>query len=688
MGGGRTIMDDLHQRVSRVRDALVYRHNSELLVIEPWGCDGLRVRSTIGAEILDTPWALTEAVRNCPDDLSFDITSTHADIRNGKISARIRDISAGIPDVPYSEKGRLQFFRHEGDERSEILREQDYIVPAHNPGTRIYKPTLDGLSHTEVHFAGRAGERLYGMGLNATGSVDLKGTVIDLYQRHIKQVVPFVVSSEHYGFLWNNPSLGRVEFANDRTRWVSEGCRQIDYYVTAGSSYADIMANYADATGHAPAFPEWAAGLWQCKLRYESQEEFLQAAREFKRRELPVSVLVIDYMHWKHLGDWKFDPNFWPDPRAMVEEMDGLGIRIMISPWILVEERSENFAAMKERGLFTGSIDPDDTLQIWSPGDRFLQYDPTNPAAAEFLWDAWKRNYFDLGIRTFWLDPCDDFHTIAKYDRVRFHIGSGTEVHNYFPVAHQKNVYEGLRAAGEDEVVTICRSAWAGSQRYGASPAAHDIMSSFEHLEDYMKAGLNLAMSGIPWGASEIGGFYTVDTESEYFRELVVRWYQYGVFTPVFRTHGYRKNNEPWSIGGDTYRHIRAAILLRERLRPYIMAQMDLASKVGIPPMRPLFFDHDGDPNVAAVEDEFLFGADLLVAPITQFKSRARAVYLPQDAEWVDAWSGERFVGGQSVQVDAPLEHIPVFIRAGASAAVFSVFADGADGLASDHPSA
>jgi len=662
------VTDDLRQRASRADDALVYRFGSETLRIEPWGCDGLRVRSTIGPEILEADWALTEEVEADPGESSVVVAPTFAEIRNGIISARIRDT--------FAQKGHLQFFRHDGDQGVEILSERDYVTPAYSPGTRIFHPTVDGLAHTEVHFASRDGERFYGMGLNATGGVDLKGTVIDLYQRHVKHTVPFLVSSEGYGFLWNNPSLGRVEFGRDRTRWVSEGCRQIDYYVTAGASYASIMGNYADATGHAPAFPAWAAGFWQCKLRYKTQQEFLAVAREFVRRGLPISVLVIDFLHWERMGDWKLDPQFWPSPRAMVDEMNELGIRIMISPWTLVEEASKNFMTMKERGLFTGSTDGQhDTVERWGfPGEPFYQYDPTNPEAAEFVWNAWKRNYFDLGIRTFWLDPCDDFHAIDDYSDVQFHIGSGTEVHNYFPVAHQKNVFEGLTAAGEDEVVTICRSSWAGSQRYGAAPAAHDIMSTFDDLEAYMKAGLNLAMSGIPWGASEIGGFVTSDAESDYFHELMVRWYQYGVFTPVFRTHGYRENNEPWTIGGDTYSHIRDAIFLRERLRPYVMAQMAHASRTGVPPMRPLFFDYNSDPRVAIVEDQFLFGPDVLVAPILRYQARQRMVYLPAGLDWIGAWGGDRVAGGQSIDVDAPLEHIPVFVRADASTAVLSVF--------------
>jgi alpha-D-xyloside xylohydrolase len=660
----------MSNNVSQDNDRLVYRRGSETMVIVPWGRDGLRVRVTTGPEILDTPWALTEPANAAPErpSASIEISDAEAVIRNGKISARIRDI--------YTQPGHLQFFRRDGDRDVCILSEHDYVVHAHNPGTRVFNPCGDGLFRAEVHFAARDGERFYGLGLNDTGRVNLKGCVIDLYQRHVKHVIPFIVSSEGYGFLWNNPSLGRVELGANMTRWTSEGCRQVDYYVCTGDSYAEIMGRYADVTGHAPAFPHWASGFWQCKLRYQSQEELLGVAREFRRRGLPLSVIVIDFLHWKHTGDWRLDPVFWPDPKAMVRELDEMGVRVMISPWILVDDQSENFAAMKALGLFTGSIGgkKDTVLFHWqNENPNKHQYDPTNPEAAAFLWRKWKENYVDLGIRTFWLDPCDDLHDIQDYDQTLFHIGPGKEVHNFFPVAHQKNVHDGLLSAGEREVVTICRSSWAGSQRYGASPAAHDIMSSFEHLAAYMKAGLNLSMSGIPWGASEIGGFITPDNQSDRFHELMVRWYQYGVFTPVFRTHGCRSNNEAWSIGGDTYPHIRAALLLRERLRPYVMEQMKVASGKGIPPMRPLFFDFEADAKAVDVEDEFLFGADLLIAPILMYQARSRSVYLPAGTEWTDAWTGRSIAGGQTISADAPIEHIPVYVR-GKNAALVGLF--------------
>ena len=630
---------------------LVLHEDRLTLVIEGWGKDGLRVLITPNGGKQTSDWALDMPLHR---DAQIKIEPKEATIRNGKISAKITDILI--------QGGYLQFYKQVGEKEVPILREYDYEIWGHHPDTHSFKGVGGGLFECEQHFAPNEGERLYGMGENATGRVNLKGSVIDLYQRHMKAVVPFVVSSEGYGFLWNNPSLGRAEFGNNRTRWVSYGCRQIDYYITAGDSYADIMENYADVTGHAPEFPSWASGFWQCKNRYNTQEEFLGVAREFKKRKLPLSVLVIDYKAWDVLGNWRLDPKRWPDPKGMVKEMNEQGVRIMISPWTLVDEKSENFAYMKEHGLFTGSIKGEaDTVEF--ANSMSYQYDPTNPESAKYLWSKWKQNYVDIGIKTFWLDPCDEFHSMQDYDKILFHIGPAKECHAWFPVAHQKNIYDGLVAAGEKEVVTICRNAWAGSQRYGACLAPHDINSSFEHLEEYMKVGLNVMMSGIPWWNCDIGGYSTKeDIKSPHFQELMTRWYQYGVFLPVFRTHGSRAN-QPWSFGEDAYKHIRSSILLRERLRPYVMEQMKLASAKGLPPMRPLFFDFSSDPKTADIEDEFLFGPDILVAPVTKYEVRSRKVYLPAGTEWTDVWTGKVIPGGQTVDADAPIENIPIYLR-------------------------
>ncbi len=630
---------------------LIFRDHRCVTEIRPWGRDGLRVVITPDGGKKTSDWALDIPLGR---EGFFTRETDRVTLRNGKISVTLRDTC--------TQTGHMSFYRHDGAGQRLLFEEYDYVVWANNPGTHTFRPTDCGLFEAELHLAACDGEHFWGMGENAVGRLDLKGSVIDLYQRHVKAVVPLAVSSRGYGFFWNNPSLGRVEFGQNRTRWVSYGCSRMDFLVIAGSSCASILERYADATGHAPPFPYWASGFWQCKLRYTCQEELLAAAREYKRRELPLSVIVIDYMHWKHVGDWKLDPACWPDPEGMVQELDEMGVRVMISPWTLVEEESENYLPMKAAGLFTGSLDgAHDTVDFYGPK---YQYDPTNPAAAAYLWSKWKENYFDLGIHTFWLDPCDEFHSVEDYDKATFAIAPAKEAHAFFVTSHQRNIFNGLKAAGEDEIVTICRNGWAGSQRYGACVAPHDIYSSFAHLKEYIRVGLNVMMSGLVWWSCDIGGFITDDSESPAFSELMIRWYQYGMFLPVFRTHGRRENNEAWNLGNGSYPHIRAVMEARERLRPYVMEQMRLASERGIPPVRPLVFDYSEDPNVIEIDDEFLFGPDILVCPVSDLGVRNRDVYLPGRGEWIDVHTRARHPGGMCLKnVPAPIDYIPVFVR-------------------------
>lgn len=644
-------MSELTDRIKHSGNMLTFWDEECTTEIRPWGRDGLRITMIPHNSGKTSDWALdipleTEGI--------FEEDSDSITLRNGNISIRLSNT--------YTQTGHMTFYKHSRNKKELLFEEHDYVVWAHNPGTHTFRPTTNNLYEFELHLASYDDEQFYGMGENTTGRLNLKGSVIDLYQRHVKAVVPFAVSSRGYGFLWNNPSLGRAEFGNNMTRWVSYGCRCADFLVMAGDSYSDLLEKYADATGHAPEFPYWASGFWQCKLRYESQQEILETASEYQRLGLPLSVIVIDYMHWKNVGDWKLDPTFWPEPVEMVQKLQNMGVRVMISPWTLIDEKSDNYAPMKKAGLFTGSVDQKhDQVDFYGPK---YQYDPTNPEAAKYLWSQWKKNYFDLGIHTFWLDPCDEFHTIRDYDKAAFYIGPAQEAHSYFVTCHQKNIYDGLKASGEDEIVSICRNGWLGSQRYGACVAPHDIFSSFQHLKEYIRVGLNVMMSGIVWWTCDIGGFITPDNSSPVFSELMIRWYQYGMFLPVFRTHGRRKNNEAWNLGGDSQIHISNVMFARERLRPYVMEQMRLASLHGTPPMRPLIFDYTEDPHAVGIEDEFMFGPDILVCPVTDYGARSRDVYLPAGHEWIDVFSEKNYPGGTYItDVPAPIEHIPLYIR-------------------------
>ncbi len=647
-------------------NALIWTRAHETLRIEPWGRDSLRVRATMTGSIRDDlPGALAP---NAPGGLEpaaypppIEISSAQAVIRNGAIEGLL------LAD------GKLAFHRTGSSE--ELLAEE----PAHFvwPPARWFTPVGGDHFRLEARFRAYDDERLYGLGQHQHGKLDQKGCVVDLVQRNTEVSIPFLLSSRGYGLLWNNPAVGRVELGTGFTRWVAEATPQLDYWITAGDTPAAILAHYADAAGHAPVLPEWAAGFWQCKLRYATQEELLTVAREYKRRGLPLSVIVADFFHWTLMGEWQFDPACWPDPAGMVRELAELGVKLMVSVWPTVNLLSPNYDTMQSRGLLIRNERGLPAHMKFSDtrpeGPIYIQhYDATHPEARRFLWERLREGYYRHGIKVWWLDACEPEMYPFQPENLRFHLGNGLAVANIYPLLHEAGVYEGMRGEGETDVVTLCRSAWAGSQRYGAAVWSGDIPSTFEALQRQVRAGQNIGLSGIPWWTTDIGGFHGGNIETPYFRELIVRWFQYGVFCPLFRLHGHRQPaegwmgggpNEVWSFGDEAYGIIRELLLLRERLRPYIMAQMKLAAEQGLPLMRPLFLEFPQDAGCGDVGDQFMFGPDLLVAPVLEEGARYREVYLPAGATWHDVWTGEVERGGHWTIATAPLARIPLYLR-------------------------
>ncbi len=643
---------------------LCWEGNYERLQIEPWGRDSLRVRSTVNAEIRDD--LLSVLLPPEQSSVQIAIADNEATISNGAITAAV------------SADGLIRFTST--DTGAELLAEKLPLRSTRIPA-RSFRACDGDLFHLQVRFNAYDGERFYGLGQHQHGRLDQKGCVIELLQRNTEVSIPFLLSSRGYGLLWHNPAVGRIELGNTETCWVAEATAQLDYWITAGAAPTDIMEHYAGATGHAPEFPEWAAGFWQSTLRYRTQEELLSVAREYKRRGLPLSVIVIDFFHWTRQGDWRFDAELWPDPAAMVRELKAMGIELMVSIWPTVNPSSENFTTMQQRGLLVRTdrgLAPLMVFQDNQPaGPVYLHYyDATNPEARQFIWQQVHDHYYRYGIRSWWLDACEPEMHPLDADNLRFYLGHGAAVANAYPMLHERGFYEHTRETGETTVLNLCRSAWAGSQRYGAAVWSGDITSTFAALQAQVRAGLHMGMSGIPWWTTDIGGFYGGDTESPSFRELVIRWFQYSAFCPLFRLHGYRNPkrdsatmlfsggaNEAWSFGDEAYEIIKHLLFLRERLRPYIMQQMRLAHEKGIPPMRPLFFDFAYDEGCVNIDDQFLLGPDLLVAPVLAEGVRRRTVYLPRGAIWTDAWSEQILDGGQWIEADAPLERIPLYLR-------------------------
>ncbi|HET6449725.1 MAG TPA: TIM-barrel domain-containing protein, partial [Spirochaetia bacterium] len=533
---------------------LTWRGKGQTLEITGWGPDSLRVRATPNRTFAAAPSAL----------VSDQGTAARVETRDGGAVVR-----SGMLEARVSPYGRIRFFR-EGSAEA-ILEETDWTpwAPPLHPEAREFRAVGGDLYHVEARFGASAGERFYGLGQHKHGLLDQKGAVIDLVQRNAEVCIPFLVSSRGYGVLWNHPGVGRVELGANVTRWVANGSRQVDYLVVTGASFAAIMERYADATGHAPPLPAWAAGFWQSKLRYSSQEELLGVAREFRRRDLPLAVIVVDFFHWTRHGEWKWDPVRWPDPAAMVRELDALGVRVMVSIWPTVNPRAATAAEMRERGLLVGTERGSDLLypfmEIGEKRPTSLHYyDSTNPEARAYIWNRVKSSYHDKGISAYWLDACEPEMHPTDPENLRFHAGAGVEVACLYPWAHQQAFYQGMRAAGRQDVLNLSRSAWAGSQRWGAAVWSGDIRSDWASLRAQVRAGLNMGMSGIPWWTTDIGGFYGGNIEDPAFRELLIRWFQWGVFCPLFRLHGSRDPvqaevagctdcppsgaaNEPWS---------------------------------------------------------------------------------------------------------------------------------------------
>jgi alpha-D-xyloside xylohydrolase len=655
---------------------LVRIYDSEILQIEAWG-NGLRVRATCRPEFdAGQDWALLPAGRPNP------VVAAHGD--EGSISTG--DITAKVHGG-----GRITFFNARGDVvleecwRTRAMRGDSFN--ATEVKGRELRPLTGGAYKLTARFEARDDEKIFGMGQYQDGRLDLKGCLLELAHRNSQASVPFFLSNRGYGFLWNNPAIGRATFGMNMTEFAAEVSTGLDYWITAGDTPALIEERYAEVTGTVPMMPDFAMGFWQCKLRYKTQAELLAVAREYKKRGLPISVIVADFFHWPTQGEWKFDPRYWPDPDAMVKELKDMGIELMVSIWPTVDKRSENYRQMLEKGYLVRSDRGIRTTMDFMGNTVF--FDPTNPAARDFVWRVVKENYYDKGIRIFWLDEAEPEYSVYDFDTYRYHEGSVMEVGNFYPVRYAQTFYDGMRKAGQKNIINLLRCAWAGSQRYGALAWSGDINCTWQSLRRQFAAGLNMAIAGIPWWTTDIGGFEGGDPDDPAYRELFVRWFQWGAFCPVFRLHGFRVDsspqqagghpngdsseqvfsggpNEVWSYGEETYGILTKYLFLRERMRPYVARLMKEAHEKGTPVMRPLFYDFPADSRAWDVEDEYMFGPDVLVAPVMSPGIQKRSVYLPSGAEWKDANTGEPRKEGEMTVADSPLDTIPIFLRKGA----------------------
>ncbi len=644
--------------------SLIWRNDGETLMITPWGRNSFRVRSAMMHEPEDTDFALLPPQEESVSEISID--DSCASIQNGYIKAMVTlDSWRGYAQITFLKS------------RGQVLLRETSCGGALALKARHFKPLLGGDHALTVTFESNENEHLYGMGQYQQEILDLKHCSLELAHRNSQASVPFVLSSLGYGFLWHNPAIGEVHFGKNRTTWRAQSTKQMDYYITVGDTPAEISLNYAKATGFAPMMPEYGLGFWQCKLRYWNQDQLLAVAREHVRRGLPIDVIVCDFFHWPKMGDFRFDPEFFPDPKAMVDELRELGIELMVSVWPQIALDSENYQEMRQMGLLVKS-ELGEQIGMRFGGDSMF-YDVTNPRARDYVWAKCRQNYYDKGVRIFWLDEAEPEYGSYDFENYRYHMGSNLAIGNVYPQLFSRNFYDGMIGCGQENPVNLVRCAWAGSQRFGALVWSGDVHCDFSTFRAQVCAGLSMGIAGIPWWTTDIGGFHGGHPDDEGFRELLIRWFQWGAYCPVMRLHGdrqpggkvYRKDgsqalftgcdNEVWSYGETAYPILVKYLNIRESLREYTRHLMREAHEEGKPIMRAMFYEFPQDKTCYLLKDQYMYGGKYLVAPVMYAGMRERSVYLPSGTCWKNIETGEVLEGAQTIMVQAPLDVIPVF---------------------------
>jgi alpha-D-xyloside xylohydrolase len=536
-------------------------------------------------------------------------------------------------------------------------------------------------------FASPSDEHYYGLGQNQEGYLDHRGHTVACWHDYTATGgptigVPFLVTNHGYGMIWDSPSKTTIEPGfNEQTRWQSEVGNRVSFFVIAGNNTDEIYAGYRHLTGITPMLPKAAYGFIQSKQRYSTQAELLAVAKGYRERHLPIDVLVVDWFYFSRMGELDMVLDKWPDSAAMNRELHDMGFQTMISVWPRFNPGTRYYNLLLQKGWFEHLADgtPTNGLPYDSGGSDI---DTTNPDAARWYWNVIRENFISKGFDSIWADETEpDLPPNGSF----FHIGPGTRYYNVYPLFHTAAVYDGYRRDLKRRALILSRDSYLGAQRNGAMFWSSDIYPTWDTLKRQIPTGLDFAASGMAYWSNDVGGWQYLPTthhpehtplidpsdaranvaDYDDYPELYTRWFEYGAFQPIFRTHGSRRYNEVWSYGKQAEPILSKYLRLRYQLMPYIYSLGYKTYQTGAPYMRPLFMDFPDDPEVTDLRDEYMFGPAFLVAPVTEQGATSRAVYLPVGSDWYNYWTNQRIRGGQIIQVSAPIDVLPLFVRAG-----------------------
>jgi len=542
------------------------------------------------------------------------------------------------------------------------------------------------VNHIRQSFVWADDEALYGLGQHQEGFFNWRGHYVELFQLNKRAVVPFLLSTKGYGILWDNYSYTKFNDTQYGSYLWSEVGDVVNYYFIYGPEPDYVISNYRKLTGDVPLLPKWAFGYIQSKERYNTQQEIIDIVKEFRDRKIPLDVIVQDWRYWAdgHWGQKSFDKERYPDPAAMTDTLHSkYNAHLMISVWPKMSMRSSDYREMIEHeGFLYGET-----------GSPF--YDAFNPEARALYWKHANEGLFSKGIDAWWCDATEpeldgwDFNYDAYKEKMKPAIGSGARYLNAYSLMHSKGIYENQQLTTDKKrVVNLTRSAFAGQQKYATITWSGDIVATWEVFKNQIPAGLNFCMSGLPYWTTDIGGFFVQSAEvgelgrglwfrngdfdggieDDNYKELYVRWFQYGTFCPIFRTHGTDISREIWRFGDPgswAYDALLKFDNLRYRLMPYIYSLAWKVTSEGYTIMRGLPMDFRHDPHVFEIDDQFMFGPAILVNPVTKPKATFRKVYLPAGSNWYNFWTGKKYSGGQTLPVPCTIDEIPLFVKGG-----------------------
>ena len=668
------------KEVTISEQAFIVKDRDQYLKVEEWGRDTVRVTCYPDHKGFDPQHGMEELEKNGSTTAAITATSDRLTLTNNRMTVvydgeKLTFYNNGIKILEEYSRKQSQVRRTVGIDAHIPI--PDEPTSSLNISPREFTHFGEHAYQATLRFEGDPDEKLYGMGGYQEENLDKNGGTYELLQRNSQTTIPFYLSDKQYGFIWNNAAIGEVTFGRNQKIWKSNNTTVIDYLVTVGENPKQVIENYTQMTGRTPRAAPELLGLWQSKLRYQTLDELRTVYQGYRQRGIALSVLVIDYYHWTADGDFTFDSCYWDGIEVFAEEIKATGTQLMVSLWPTVTEESRYYQDYRNNQLLIRSITKKDTLFA---GKALLDF--FHPETKTHLRQVLDENYRRKGISLFWADQAEPEMDTYQHKEYLVYDGNLEKYANKYPFHYLQAIQADPERA--NTAPTLIRSAWFNSQKYGTLAWSGDIESSFASLRKQIKVGLCMGISGIAWWTSDIGGFHSGNSQSPRFKKLMIRWFQFAVFSPILRMHGDRQPhtqkigtsgggirtsggpNEIWSFGEEVEDILTHFTHIRTRLKNYITDVYDESATTGLPIMRCLFLEFPNDPKAWEETSAYLFGSDLLVAPVVAEGVTHMPVYLPKGCNWIHVFTKEVYPGGQTYNIAVTFDTIPVFCKEGA----------------------